>query len=239
MFHLLGKKVILFIFFSVVFMIQAHAQRPKGNFNYLDFQKKPYYFGIALGYNQSSFRIFASEEFILNDSVRVLNAVNGPGLNLGIISNLKIGEYFDFRFIPSFSFAERNIEYASTLETQENELRTIESVFLELPFLLRYKSAPFNDIRLYALTGFKYTFDVASNSRTRQAETLVKISPTDYALEFGVGMQFFFPYFIFSPEIKISQSISNSLIYDDDLLQSRVIEKVLGRTFTLSFHFEG
>lgn len=225
--------------FMLLGLSQAWSQRPKGNFNYLDFQNKPYYFGITLGYNQSSFRVYNSDDFILNDSIRVLNAVNGPGLNLGIITNLKIGEYFDFRFIPSFSFAERNLQYTSTQEDRMDEIRTIESVFLEMPFILRYKSAPFNDIRIYALTGFKYTFDVASNSRTRQAESLVKISPTDYALEFGVGIQMFFPYFIFSPEIKISQGISNSLIYDDNLLQSRVIDQILSRTFTLSFHFEG
>jgi hypothetical protein len=225
--------------FMLLALSQIWSQRPKGNFNYLDFQNKPYYFGITLGYNQSSFRLYNSDEFILNDSIRILNAVNGPGLNLGIITNLKIGEYFDFRFIPSFSFAERNLQYTSTQENRADEIRTIESVFLEMPFLLRYKSAPFNDIRIYALTGFKYTFDVASNSRTRQAESLVKISPTDYALEFGVGIQMFFPYFIFSPEIKISQGITNSLIYDNDLLQSRVIDQILSRTFTLSFHFEG
>ena len=239
MHHLHSRKIVLLLAFVLLVLSQAWAQRPKGNFNYLDFQNKPYYFGITLGYNQSSFRLYNSDDFILNDSIRVLNAVNGPGLNLGIITNLKIGEYFDFRFIPSFSFAERNLQYTSTQENRPDEIRTIESVFLEMPFILRYKSAPFNDIRLYALTGIKYTFDVASNSRTRQAESLVKISPTDYALEFGVGIQMFFPYFIFSPEIKISQGITNSLIYDDDLLQSRVIDQILSRTFTLSFHFEG
>lgn len=234
-----SKKVILSIGFFIIFILTMNAQRPKGNYNFLDFQSKPYYFGISLGYNQSSFKIFASEDFILNDSISVLHSVNGPGLNLGIITNLKIGKYFDFRSIPAFSFVERNLRYSSTEEDKATDIRTIESVFLELPFMLRYKSAPYNDVRLYALAGFKYTFDVASNSRTRQADALVKISPTDFALEFGVGMQIFFPYFIFSPELKLTQGISNSLIYDDDLLQSTVLEKVLSRTVTLSFHFEG
>lgn len=216
-----------------------YGQGGKGNYNFKDFQAKPYYFGISIGYNQSSFRIFASDDFILNDSISVLNSVNGPGLNLGIITNLKMGQYFDFRCIPAFSFSERNLKYISASDDRVEEIRKIESVFLELPFLLRYKSAPFNDVRIYAVTGFKYTFDVASNSRTRQADNLVKISPTEFAVEFGVGAQLFFPYFIFSPEIKISQGISNALIYDDALIQSTVLEKVLSRTFTLSFHFEG
>jgi len=109
----------------------------------------------------------------------------------------------------------------------------------ELPFHVRYKSAPYNDLRMFVIGGIKYTFDVASDSRARQADELVKIAPTDFALELGAGVQFFFPYFIFSPEIKISQGISNILIFNQGLEQSNVIEQLLSRTFTISLHFEG
>ena len=57
--------------------------------------------------------------------------------------------------------------------------------------------------------------------------------------ELGTGIQFFFPYFIFSPEFKMSNGISNTLLYDDTLEESTVLEKVLSRTFTISLHFEG
>ena len=117
--------------------------------------------------------------------------------------------------------------------------RKVESVFVELPFHIRYKSAPFKDKRVFVVTGVKYSFDVASDSRTRQADELVRISPTDFTLEVGAGVQFFFPYFIFSPEFKISQGMGNVLIYNENLDQSNVIEKIISRTFTVSLHFEG
>ena len=75
--------------------------------------------------------------------------------------------------------------------------------------------------------------------QSRQAAGLVRISPTDFQFEYGTGIQFFFPYFIFSPEIKISQGINNVLIFNNNLRQSTVLEQVMSRTFTLSFHFEG
>ncbi len=217
----------------------ANGQKLKGNYNFLDFQQKPYYFGITLAYNNSDFRIFHSKQFILNDSIRTAESVTGPGFNLGIVSNLKIGQYFDFRFLPTLSFAERNISYSPTSEDRRAYNRKIESVFVELPFHIRYKSAPYNDLRVFVIGGIKYSFDVASDSRTRQAGELVKISPTDFALEYGAGVQFFFPYFIFSPEFKISHGIGNILIFNQDLEQSNVIEKILSRSFTLSLHFEG
>jgi len=92
---------------------------------------------------------------------------------------------------------------------------------------------------LFVIAGVKYSFDVASDSRTRQSASLVKIAPTDFQLEYGAGVQFFFPYFIFSPELKISQGLNNILIFNDRLEQSNVIEKVLSRCLTISLHFEG
>lgn len=217
----------------------SFAQFQQGNFNFHDFQGKQYYFGITLGYNKGSYRIFHSKDFILNDSFARVEAVSGPGFNLGIVSNLRLGDYFDLRFLPTLSFAERNIRYGRPRETQRVLNRKIESVLVEMPFHVRYKSAPYHDFRLFVIGGVKYSFDVASDSRARQSEGLVKISPTDFQYEYGAGIQFFFPYFIFSPEIKVSQGINNVLIYNNGLNQSTVLEKVLSRTFTLSFHFEG
>lgn len=238
LFHLSSRKVTLL--FALLFLLanDAFSQRAKGNYNYLDFQQKPYYFGITLGYNTSDLRLFRSSEFLTSDSIASVSSVTGPGFNLGIVSNLKIGEYFDFRFLPTLSFAERNIEYASP-RAGRTPSQKLESVFVEIPFHARYKSQPYNDIRLFVIAGVKYSFDVASDSRTRQADELVKISPTDFAFEYGAGIQFFFPYFIFSPELKVSHGISNVLIYDDDLERSRVIDKILSRAFTISLHFEG
>ena len=236
LFHIFRIQVIL-LFFAGSF--QSTAQTARGNYNFLDFQQKPYYFGITLGFNSADFRVFHSKTFILNDSIQTAQSVTGPGFNLGIVTNLKIGDYFDFRFLPTLSFAERNIEFTAAADGRLLPIRKIESVFVEMPFHIRYKSAPYKDMRLFVITGVKYGFDVASDSNTRQAGSIVKIAPTDFAMEVGAGIQFFFPYFIFSPEFKMSYGLGNVLIFDEDLEESRVIEKILSRTFTLSLHFEG
>jgi hypothetical protein len=222
------------------FMPLAQAQFNQGsNVNYHDFQGKQYYFGITLGYNQSDFKIFHSKNFIRNDSFARVESITGPGFNLGIVSNLKIGEFFDIRFMPTLSFVERNIRYSPSKAADYIITRPIESVLVEMPFQVRYKSATYHDFRVFVIAGVKYSFDVASDSRTRQASNLVKIAPTDFQIEYGGGIQFFFPYFIFSPELKISQGLNNVLLYNKNLEQSTVLEKVLSRTLTISLHFEG
>ena len=218
----------------------AQAGGRSGSYHFLDFQDKPYYFGLTLGYNTSNFHILYSDEFILNDSFALAEGQPGPGFNVSIVTNIKIGDYFDFRFLPGFSFVERSIVYRAPNDPQ-NTTRTVESVLVQAPFQVRYKSAPFKDKRAFVVAGVKYTYDVASNARVRkeQLQRLIQISPHDFSLEIGAGMQFFFPYFIFSPELKFSHGLGNILIYNGALEQSRVLEKVFSRSFTISLHFEG
>lgn len=206
-------------------------------YNYLDFANKPYYFGITLGYNTSSYKLVHAERFILNDSILVAESERGPGFNLGVVSNLKLGDDFDLRFLPTLSFADRRLTY--TLADGSPAIKKIESVFIEAPFQFRYKSKPYKDVRAFVLVGAKYSFDLASNSRTRQAAQLVKVSPHDFLVEYGAGFQIYFPYFIFSPEFKVSHGVGNILIYDEDLIYTNTLEKIMSRVFTLSFHFEG
>ncbi|WCL82123.1 porin family protein [Saprospira sp. CCB-QB6] len=212
------------------------AQR--GTFNYYAFSKKTYYFGITLGYNSSRYQIQRSETLIQNDSIRLIQSSNGPGFNLGIVTNIKFGENMDLRFnLPTLSFAERRLEY--TLPTQEVISRNIESVFLDFPIQFRYKSKPYHDVRAFFIVGAKYSLDLASNSRARKAEDLVRIQSSDILIEYGVGLQFFFPYFILSPEIKFSHGINNIHSRNDQLIYSRTIDKLFAQGITISVHFEG
>jgi hypothetical protein len=235
---LFGPKIkLLLLLLLIGFSGQIHAQRSH-SFNYESFSSKAYYFGITLGYNTSRYHIQHDESFILNDTVRVLESVRGPGFNLGIVTNIKFGKNFDLRLnLPTLSFAERELQYV--LPSQEIVSRKIESVFIDFPFQIRYKSKPYNDVRAFVVFGAKYSLDLASNSRARQAEDLIRIEPNDFQLEYGVGLQFFFPYFILSPEIKFSHGLNNIHNRNDALIYSSVIEKLFARTLTISFHFEG
>jgi hypothetical protein len=237
------SKIFLCISTSLsMFCVKAQAQAiGRGNYNFLDFNKRSYYFGITLAYNKSDYQIFKGKNFlpINNDSIAVLEGAKGPGFNLQIVSNLKIGENFDLRFLPGFSFAERLVEYDPLRKTAKNYEKGVESVFVELPFHVRYKSAPYHDKRMFVMGGIKYSYDIQHKSRGRICPTCLKVSPADFQVEMGTGIQMFFPYFIFSPEIKFSRGLGNILIYQNGLQESNVIEKMMSRTFTVSLHFEG
>ena len=247
MYHLHGFKIII-LFISILSFSLPQAllsqDRPQDNYNFWEFKNKPFYFGLTLGMHSSGYLHSKSKNFPESDSLRNITSADVPGLHVNIITNLKIGQYFDFRFIPGFAFSERKFQFQNTLKDTPNKVLSeirIESVFLEIPLLLRFKSDPYKDKRLFVVAGLKYSYDVSSNSRTRKeiAKNLLQIAPHDFQFEIGAGMQFFFPFFIFSPEIKFSRGISNIHIYNGQLEQSRILDKVLSRAFTISLHFEG
>jgi len=208
----------------------------KDNYNFRDFNRKSYYFGINIGFNSSGYKLQQSGFFINNDSIKVTEGNSEIGVNMHMITNLKLGEYFDFRFLPGFSFAQRGLEFTSVATSDVIE-RKIESVFFELPFHIRFKSEPYKDKRMFVVAGLKYSYDVQTNSKSRKS--LIKIAPHDFQYELGVGMQMFYPYFIFSPEIKFSRGLGNILIYDKSQNEARVLENVVSQIFTISFNFEG
>lgn len=236
MLHLPCKKIGIVVF-SFFFAMSLHAQiGGKENYNFRDFNRKSYYFGINVGFNSSGYKLRQSGFFINNDSIKVTEGKSEIGVNMHMITNLKLGEYFDFRFLPGFSFAQRGFEYTSVLDSKVTE-RKIESVFFELPFHIRFKSEPYKDKRLFVVAGLKYSYDVQTNSKSRKS--LIKVAPHDFQYEVGVWMQMFYPYFIFSPEIKFSRGLGNILIYDPSRNEARILENVVSQIFTISFNFEG
>jgi len=92
MHHLFGKKIILIGAFTLlVFGLISGQAGGKDNYNYKSFQKKPYYFGLSLGMNNSGYILNQSKFFIGNDEISITEPSSGIGLELLMIANLKLG----------------------------------------------------------------------------------------------------------------------------------------------------
>ena len=197
----------------------------------------PFHFGITLGYGQTNFKVIHSEAFIHHDSILTVESPRSPGLNIGIVSNLRLSKHWDLRFIPALAFAEKQLDY--TLIADSQAVMSIESIYLDFPLLVKFKSDRVRNFRMYLVGGAKYSMDMASNAESRNADDIIKIQPRDISLELGFGMEFYAPLFKFSPELKFSYGIFDIMAHDDNFQFSEVIGKMLTRGFLISFHFEG
>lgn len=147
--HNLFRLQIVILFISLfLFPDLLLSQSNSNSYNYLAFKRKSHYFGLTIGYNSSGFKIEHSRRFINNANYKWNEGIRKPGLTLSMITNFKIGEYFDFRVLPSISLSYRSLGYIGVNSTIERQDR-IESVFGELPMLIRFTSAPYKDKRVF------------------------------------------------------------------------------------------
>lgn len=236
LFDLCGRKIV----FCACFLLLTSGLFAQQNLENHD--KKLIHFGMSLGFNQARFAITHSEAFIHHDSIKLVNSPSSPGFNIGIISSLHMSKRFELRFVPTLTFAERDLIYneVHTFDRDTTIKKTIESIILAFPLSVRYKSDRFFDnFRFYVHGGLRFDWDLGSNSEARRANDIVKIGGTDVVAEYGFGLQFYLPLFIFSPELKISHGLFNNHVPTDGLRFSDVLGKLKSRYFMVSFNFEG
>ena len=141
------------------------------------------------------------------------------------------------RFIPTLSFSDKNIVYTDL--HGKDITKDISSIYLDFPLQLRFKSDPIKDFRVYAITGIRYDYDLASNVKARRADDIIKLQKNDVCAELGIGFMIYFPYFILSPELKVSRGFVNVLSQTPGLIYSRTLQSIYSRTFTFTLNLEG
>jgi len=228
---------ILLLIILLYLRIPAAAQRPL--LNMADHDDKLYYFGITFGVNYSVYNITYTESFAKTDTFKKIQPHWQPGFNLGLIGNLKLSNFIDLRFVPSLAFAYKNLEFEYNIPNDSTSTRTIESIYMHLPVQLKYKSDRIKNFRFYALTGGKFDYDLSANARSHRPDEFLKVSPVDFGFELGVGFEFYYPSFIFSPEIKLSQGLTNQLFPDHNLELTNAINTLKTRMIVISIHLEG
>ena len=223
--------------------VSASAQYSNVELFQPDHDDKPYYFGITVGINLARFQTTLHPRFLEYDSIFVAEPTNSGGLTLGLSATARLSNRFQLRFNPQLMFIERNIFYKlkekDPIEQTTDITKKVESVIVTFPFQVKFQSDRIGNFRVYALAGFKADIDMASNARAKRAEDLVKIQKYDFGPEFGLGFNFFFPSFIFSPEIKISNGMRNIHGRDEHLKYSNVFDKIQSRMIVFSIHLEG
>jgi hypothetical protein len=218
------------------------AQMYRQDLNLFDHDSKPYYFGITLGANLARFQTELHPRFLEFDTVLIAEPINSGGFTLGLSATGRISDRFQVRFNPQLMFIERNIFYKlkeADIDGQTDITKKVESVIMSFPLQIKFQSDRIGNFRVYALGGIKGDIDMASNARAKRAEDLVKIEKYDFGPEFGIGFNFFFESFIFSPEIKISNGLRNLHSRDANLKFSNVFDRIQSKMIVFSIHLEG
>src|SRR6476659_492963 len=187
----------------------------RDDLNQTDHDAKPYHFGINLGYNKSHFLFSLHPRFLQYDTIMDVESVNSSGINLAWLVNFRISEHFDLRLHPiDLTFSETSFLYKEKYTPDSNVEKKTQSITLSFPIHIKFSSDMINNFKVYTIGGIKFNYDLASNAGARKAEELIKLNRKDLSVELGLGFHFYFPVFVLTPEIKLSNGLFNLHIRD-------------------------
>jgi hypothetical protein len=233
MHHLHSTKISLILFF--VFLLSTVKAQYSTSSNLPDHDDKPYYFGIILGGNSSYHKLTYHPSFRdASSNIGSIQSSDLKGVQLGVHANLQLSRRFDLRFYPFnliFAYQALNIVDKDTVTTPR-----LSAVTMSFPLQVRFKSDRINNFRFYSLAGIKFDKIVDNNFAD---VTRIPFKKSDFGFETGIGFQFFFPYFILSPELKFSYGVNNVHQRNPGEKYSKLIDRISNRMIMLSLHFEG
>lgn len=238
-------------------MLGALGQKQRVNY-LTTFDDKLIHFGFSIGVNTLDFNIASYQPYgtspeyskadrvppdaiIYSDIAKLV-----PGFTVGIISSLRLNDWFNLRFQPGLSFGERQMVFNIPVRDINNPTASddnlpyysVKSTFLDFPLLIKYKAKRINNQRPYVIFGGAYRHDI---SRTAQ-EDLIKLKNGGLYAELGGGWDYYFPFFRFSLEAKFSFGLNNQRGDLPAAIQhqyySKSIKHMRSKIFTLAFNFE-
>lgn len=238
MHHLLRRKIV-FILISFIFFSQTSFAQFQKELYQESHDDRPFHFGINLGYNESHFNFTHHPMFLQSDSILDVESINNPGINLAWLVNVRISNHFDLRVHPlDLTFSEKAFLYTQNYEPDTSVTKKVQSITLSFPVNIAFSSDRIGNFKVYTLAGAKFDYDLASNAGASRAEDLIKLNRADLSAEVGVGFHIYFPYFVLSPELKVSSGFNNLHDRDPNLKYSNVIDKINSRMVTFSLTVE-
>lgn len=193
-------------------------------------------YGFSFGAHTASLRLKYSDYFTVPamDSVHSIVPLKKPGFSLGFIVNFRLAPFFDARLTPKVTFSEYALQY--NYIGRDASIETIESVGVDFPILLKYKSQRRDNIRMYVLGGITTSIEAAGKTELTEDEGLLQLNGVNIMADFGFGFDLYYPLFKFSPEIRFAFGLVDVVGSNNDFTAG--IKELKTKTVSIYFHFQ-
>jgi hypothetical protein len=227
--NLPGKKALICLCLFFLALHTCFAQKyTEINLPNSDNHKLTY--GFVIGIHASKFKMKYSNYFLNTDSLKSVKPLNFPGFSIGFLINKKIADFFDLRVLPTAGFYENSLKY---YYSNSSKTKTAATTYAEMPILIKYKSERRKNFRMYFIGGIKPAFEVTNKTDDEKAD--INIKKTNISLEYGVGMDIYYPMFKFSPELRFSQGLVNMVDETSTSYYNRPLSSL--KTYSVSIFF--
>ena len=230
---------ILLLFLLLAGTLQAQVS------NLAAFDMDLLHYGIQIGYSQSKFDFYYTEDGDVRETLQGTTSYYNAGFHIAIIGDMKLCNFINFRMLPGLTIINRSLNFSwedvyAEAHPGVDAKRSVESVYGEIPIDLKFRAMRWRNFRPYVTTGMSYGFDFASlrNNKNNNDQSIIRLNTSDLRYTAGVGFDFYLRYVKFAIELKMAFGISDLKIADDDLY-TRSFDNLNTRTFMLGFTFEG
>jgi len=162
------------------------------------YDEKPIHFGFLFGFASTNYFLRANES-----SLGRMDSVRSPrnfGFQIGGLVNYAFDKHWELKSGINIALYERQIQF----KDEANPLWR-ESTWLEIPILLKLRSVRRNNHRMYVLGGLKLGIE----ANVKKKSTALSANTADLSLEYGFGLEQYFQFFKFTPELRFSHGLMN------------------------------
>ena len=201
--------------------------------NYQRIDEKAIHFGFCVGLNMMDFTISPRI-----DSLQA-NVTNlSTGFHIQAVSVARLTDKLEARFLPGVAFGQRDLSFFDNNQPW-GKIQQLESSYIELPILLKYKSVRVNNYRGFLVGGLNPRFDLAKTYR-EDDDIYMDLKLNDLCYELGAGFDFYLPYFKLSIELRGSWGMFNVLKLRDtpQPKYQNAVEKLRSSVYMISFYIE-
>ena len=160
-------------------------------------------------------------------------------MSVGVLADLRLNKNFSLRALPTLHFGQNTIVFREQ-NSGEVSRQQVKSTYVALPVHVKFAPERFNNYRPYITAGVSPMLNLTVK---KQKQLLFK--KFDFMLEFGMGCDFYLPFFKLIPEIKFAFSLLDVLDKNrNDLLEkdyekfTKSVDKVVSKMIILTFYFE-
>lgn len=245
------RKVVLALALTCVLGSWAQ-ERTVENRPYTDLRR--FHFGVFVGTHLQDVELMnTGPQLVTNEdgttTEKLISADQDrwdPGFTVGVLGELRLNTYLQFRLAPAMYFGNRHITYLNHTDLDPNGQPVImrqdlKTAYVAAAMELIAAGPRFNNHRPYVLAGITPMINLSGKD-----EDILKLKRVDTFLELGIGCDFYLPFFKLRPELKFMYSLTNSFdskhvnnLRDANLIPyAKSINESRTKIIALTFYFE-
>lgn len=242
-----------FIIFHLSFNhVSAQTDRRVQYKPYIDL--RPMHFGILVGahlqdleFENVGMQTVTDEEGNVTNRLITCDADRwSPGFSVGVLAELRLHENFSLRVTPTMHFGAKHLTFLDLQNTDAadkpvKQTQDLKNTYLTLPIDIKFAAPRWNNHRPYLMAGISPMINMTGGE-----QDIIRLNRFSTMLEFGIGCDFYLPFFKLIPELKFCFGLGSVLDKNhvNELRDANLkafagsVSSAQSKMFVLTFYFE-